>query len=249
VLSNADRADNAEELVKTIREQRKEGADFTKIYETGPDHYADGTLHAPYQYTEAELKAAVDEAARYGQGPGHGVAVHATCEPGAGYAVEAGVMAVDHAYYLSPATMRMMKEKDIPAVPTFAIAEYFAEHADSPAAAEKLKQEQAFHAAQFKLQLAAGVPMAVGSDVGPFPHGTQARELELMVQYGMPAVQVLQADLLNGAKLLGWAGKIGELKPGFYADVIAVQGDPIADVSAVTRVAFVMKDGVVYRRP
>jgi len=91
--------------------------------------------------------------------------------------------------------------------------------------------------------------MAVGSDVGPFPHGTQARELELMVQYGMPAAQVLQADLLNGAKLLGWEGKIGELKTGAYADVIAVQGNPVADISATTRVQFVMKNGTVYKRP
>jgi imidazolonepropionase-like amidohydrolase len=248
-LSNADYADTADELVKAIREQRKQGADFTKIYETGPDHYSDGALSAPYQYTVAELKAAVAEAARYGNGAGHSVAVHATCEPGAGYAVQAGVASIDHGYYLSPATMRMMKEKGIPAVPTFAIAEYFADHAASPAAAQKLKQEQAFHAAQFKLQLAAGVPMAVGSDVGPFPHGTQALELQLMVQYGMPAAEVLRADLLNGAKLLGWEGKIGELKPGGYADVIAVEGDPVADISATTRVRFVMKNGVVYKRP
>lgn len=91
--------------------------------------------------------------------------------------------------------------------------------------------------------------MAVGSDVGPFPHGTQAREFELMVQYGMSAADVLRADLINGAKLLGWEGKIGELEPGFYADVVAVQGDPVADISAVSHVDFVMKDGVVYRRP
>lgn len=90
--------------------------------------------------------------------------------------------------------------------------------------------------------------MAVGSDVGPFPHGTQAREFELMVQYGMSPVAVLQADMLNGAKLLGWAGQIGELKPGYYADVIAVPGDPTKDISAVTHVSFVMKDGVVYRK-
>jgi imidazolonepropionase-like amidohydrolase len=97
--------------------------------------------------------------------------------------------------------------------------------------------------------LAAGVPMAVGSDVGPFPHGTQARELELMVEYGMPSMAVLQADLLNGAKLLGWGGQIGELKAGYYADVIAVVGDPVKDISAVTKVSFVMKGGVVYKRP
>ena len=249
ILSNADFANNADELVKVIREQRKEGADFTKMYETGKDHFANGVFTTPYQYTEAELKTAIDEATRFDPRPGHGVAVHATGEPGTGYAVAAGVMSVDHAYNLSPATMRMMKEKGIPAVPTFAISEYFAEHAGSPRAKASREAEQAFHAEQFKKQLAAGVPMAVGSDVGPFPHGTQAREMELMVQYGMPAADVLKADLLNGAKLLGWEGQIGELKQGFYADVIAVPGDPLKDISAATKVGFVMKDGIIYKRP
>ena len=248
VLSNADYADSADEIVKVMREQRKQGADFTKMYETGKDKEVDGVFSTPYQYTEAELKAAVDEAHRMGNGAGHGVAVHATGEPGTGYAVAAGVMSVDHAYQLSAATMRMMKEKGIPAVPTFAITEYFADHASSPAHGEQQHKLQAFHAAEFKKQLAAGVPMAVGSDVGPFPHGTQARELELMVEYGMPAAEVLRADLLNGAKLLGWEGKIGELKEGFYADVIAVPGDPVKDISATAKVRFVMKGGVVYKR-
>jgi imidazolonepropionase-like amidohydrolase len=248
VLSNADYANNADEIVKVMREQRKEGADFTKIYETGRDSFSKGVFTTPYQYTEAELNAAVTEAARMDPRPGHGVAVHATGEPGTGYAVEAGVMSVDHADYLSPATMKMMKEKGIPAVPTFAISEYFAAHS-SPAVKARRMEQQAFHAAEFRKQLAAGVPMAVGSDVGPFPHGTQARELELMVEYGMSAPEVLKADMLNGAKLLGWEGQIGELKPGFYADVIAVPGDPLKDISVVTKVAFVMKGGVVYKRP
>ncbi len=248
VLSNADYANNADELVKVIRQQRKEGADFTKIYETGADRYANGILTTPYQYTVAELKAAIAETARYGRGPGHGVSVHATGEPGTGYAVEAGVESVDHADSLSSATMKMMKEKGIPAVPTFAISEYFAIHAGSPAATARRMESLDFHAAEFKKQLAAGVPMAVGSDVGPFSHGTQAREMELMVKYGMSPAEVLKADLLNGAKLLGWEGQIGELKAGFLADVIAVDGDPIADISALTKVKFVMKGGVVYKQ-
>lgn len=248
VLSNADYANSAEELVTVIRQQRKDGADFTKIYETGRDRFGNGILSTPYQYTEAELKAAVTEASRFNPLPGHGVAVHATGEPGAGYAVAAGVMSVDHADQLSDETMRVMKMKGIPAVPTFAISEYFAEHAATPAGAAQRHAMQAFHAAQFRRQLAAGVPMAVGSDVGPFPHGTQAREMVLMVQYGMPAADVLRADLLNGARLLGWEGQLGELKPGLYADIIAVKGDPTTDISATTRVSFVMKDGVVYRR-
>ncbi len=243
VPGNATYADSADELIHVMREQRKQGSDFFKIYQTGQDHFADGRLSSPYQYTEAQLAAAVAEAARVGTRVG----VHCVAEPGALYAAEAGVASIDHAYQLSPETMRLMKEKQIYAVPTFAISEYFAAHAATPEAGARERAELAFHAAEFKRQLAAGVPMAVGSDVGPFPHGTQARELELMVEYGMPAPDVLRADLLHGARLLDWEGQIGELKPGFYADVIAVGGDPLRDISAVRRVSFVMKGGKVKR--
>jgi imidazolonepropionase-like amidohydrolase len=250
VLSNADYADSEEEIVKVMREQRKGGADFTKIYETGRDSFRDGVFKTPYQYTEAELAAAVKEGERTGGGvgSGRGVAVHATGEPGTGFAVAAGVASVDHADQLSEATMRAMKEKQIYAVPTFTIVEYFAEHAASSARAAAERVQQAYHASEFKKQLAAGVPMAVGSDVGPFPHGTQARELELMVEYGMKPAAVLQADMLNGAKLLGWGGQIGELKAGYFADVIAVPGNPLEDISVTKKVSFVMKGGAIYRR-
>ncbi len=244
VLSNATYANNAAELVTVIRQQFKEGADFIKVYETGPDSLRDGQFSTPFQYTEAELRAAVDEAARTGK---H-VAVHATGEPGTLYAARAGVVSIDHAYQLSDETMRLMREKQIFAVPTFAIAEYFADHAATPAQAERERRMQDFHAQEFRKQLGVGVPMAVGSDVGPFPHGTQARELVLMVKYGMTPLATLQADLLNGAKLLGWQDQIGALKPGFFADIIAVPGDPLADISALQKVTFVMKAGTVYRR-
>jgi imidazolonepropionase-like amidohydrolase len=241
VLSNADYANTADELVAVMREQRKGGADFTKIYETGRDRLKDGVFTTPYQYTEAQLAAAVAEAKRTGSRVG----VHCTGEPGASYAVEAGVASIDHGYFLSPATMKTMHDKQIYAVPTFAIAEYFADHAANPATEKREREQLAFHAEQFKKQMAAGVPFAVGSDVGPFPHGTQARELELMVKYGMSPVDVLRADLINGAKLLDWADAIGQLKPGFYADVIAVPGDPVKDISVVTKPSFVMKNGEV----
>jgi len=244
VLSNATYANNAAELVLVIRRQFKEGADFIKIYETGRDSLRDGRFSTPYQYTEAELSAAVEEAARTGQR----VAVHATGEPGALYAARAGVASIDHAYQLSDETMRIMREKQIFAVPTFTIAEYFAGHAASPAEAERQRQMLDLHVEEFHKQLRAGVPMAVGSDVGPFPHGTQAREFVLMVKYGITPLAALQADLLNGAKLLGWQDQIGALKPGYWADVIAVPGDPLKDISALERVSFVMKGGVIYRK-
>jgi len=243
ISSNATYANNAGELVSVIRQQLKEGADFIKIYQTGADRMGDGKLTTPYQYTEAQLEAAVQETARVGKRVG----VHCTGEPGALYAVQAGAASIDHAYQLSPETMRIMREKQIYAVPTFTVSEYFADHAESPALAEHERALLAFHAAEFRKQLAAGVPMAVGSDVGPFPHGTQAREFELMVEYGMPAAEVLRASLLNGARLLGLQDLIGQLKPGFYADVIAVPGDPLQDISVLKRVSFVMKSGIVYQ--
>ena len=244
VLSNADYANNAGEIVRVMREQHKGGADFTKIYETGPDSLIGDVFTTPYQYTEAELAAAVTEAHRTGSR----VAVHCTGEPGASYAVHAGVASIDHAYHLSPETMKLMHEKEIYAVPTFTIMEYFAAHPDHPGDGPKYQAELDYHAAEFKKQLAAGVPFALGTDVGPFPHGTQAREFELMVKFGMTPLDVLRSDLINGAKLLDWADSIGQLKPGFYADIIAVPGDPLTDISVLKHPVFVMKDGEIVRR-
>ncbi|HVN17983.1 MAG TPA: amidohydrolase family protein [Dongiaceae bacterium] len=244
VLPNANYANNADELITVMRQQFKEGADFIKIYETGADSVRDGRLSTPYQYTEPQLEAAVKEAARLGK---H-VAVHATGEPGTLYAAQAGVVSIDHADQLSEETMRLMKEKGIFAVPTFTIFEYFAEHAATAQQSAREHQILDLKVQEFKKQIAAAVPMAVGSDVGPFPHGTQARELVLMVKYGMTPLAVLQADLLNGAKLLGWEKQIGSLEPGYLADVIAVTGNPLDDISAVNDASFVMKGGIVYKK-
>jgi len=244
LLSNATRVTGITELISTIRQQFKDGADFIKMYETGRDAYRNGELSTPYQFTEAELSAAIQEAARVGKQ----VAVHATGEPGTLYAARAGVSSIDHADQTSDETMRLMREKQIFAVPTFAISEYFADHAATPELVARGHQNMDRHGQEFRKQLAAGVPMAVGSDVGPFPHGTQAREFELMVKYGMPPLQVLQAGLLNGAKLLGWQGQVGVLKTGYFADIIAVPGNPLDNINTLTKVEFVMKGGVVYRR-
>jgi imidazolonepropionase-like amidohydrolase len=149
---------------------------------------------------------------------------------------------------LSPETMRLMHEKHIYAVPTLTIFEYFAEHAQSPERAARERAMIALHAAEFRKQIAAGVPVAMGSDVGPFPHGTQAREFALMVQYGMTPLAALRAGTLNGAALLGWKDQIGAVKAGYLADLIAVSGDPTEDIGALGRVRFVMKGGVIYRR-
>ena len=244
VLPNADIANSADELVAVLRDQHKQGSDFAKIYETGHDAIVDGSLRSPYQYTQTQLAAAVEEARRLGTV----VAVHAQDEPGALYAAQAGVASIDHASELSAETMRLMIEKKIPAVPTFAIFEYFARHAGTPAAAAREQALLDIKIAEFKMQIAAGIPFAVGSDVGPFPHGTQAHEMTLMVRYGMKPLAVLQAGMIEGARLLGWADRIGQLKPGFLADIVAVPGNPLDDISAVERVSFVMKGGAVVRQ-
>jgi imidazolonepropionase-like amidohydrolase len=259
VLSNADYANNADEIVAAIREQHKQGSTFVKMYETGPDSMVPGgqpgmprvagdpefwNFHSPYQYTEAQLKAGVEEAARLGTNVG----VHAQGEPGTLYAAEAGVASIDHATQLSEDTMQLMKERHIPAVPTFTIFEYFAEHAPSAAATAREHAMLDYKIHEFKRQVAAGVPMAVGSDVGPFPHGTQAKEFELMVRYGMTPVAVLQADYLNGAQILTWQNSVGQLKAGYYADVITVPGNPLEDITALERVGFVMKGGIIYKQ-
>jgi imidazolonepropionase-like amidohydrolase len=274
VPGNADYANDAEQLVETIREQHKEGSSFVKIYETGPDSQVKNgqepltpcvgdrscadrmpmaleandpgfwDFHSPYQYTVEELTAAVTEARRLGTNVG----VHDQGEPGAYFAAEAGVASIDHATQLSAKTMEIMKAKHIPAVPTFTIFAYFADHAPNAAAAAREHAMLDYKIHEFKRQVAAGVPMAVGSDVGPFPHGTQAKEFELMVQYGMTPVAVLQADYLNGAQILMMQNKVGQLKPGFYADVVAVPGNPLDDITAVERMSFVMKGGVVYKQ-
>ena len=241
VLSNATYANNAFELVNVIRQQFKEGADFIKIYETGRDRYANGTFTTPFQYTEEELSAAVKEAARVGKR----VAVHATGEPGTLYAARAGVVSIDHGDLLSAETMRIMREKHIFVVPTFAISEYFAEHSSGGA---NRRESINFHIAEFRKQIAAGVPVAMGSDVGPFPHGTQAREFGLMVQNGLSPIASIQAGTVNAAELLGWKNEIGALKSGYFADIVAVPGDPLKDISALEHVTFVMKNGVVYRK-
>ena len=245
VLPNATQANSAAELITVLRQQFKEGADFAKIYQTGKDSVVNGRIISPFQFTEAELTAAVIEAARTNRK----VAVHASSDPGALYAARAGVASIDHAEQLSEETMRLMRTKHIFAVPTFTILDYFATHAASPQQAAARERIMAIHEAEFRKQLAAGVPVAMGSDVGPFPHGTQAHEFTLMVKYGMSPLQAIQAGTLNAADLLDWKGSIGALKPGYFADIVAVPGDPLRDITALEKVQFVMKAGTIYRRP
>ncbi len=245
IPSNADVVQTRRQLIHTIRLQIKDGATFIKIYETGRDRFADGIFSTPYQFTEPQLAAAVQEAARLGTF----VSVHAQGEPGTLYAAQAGVASLDHATQLSPRTIRIAIRKHIFAVPTFTVFKFFADHAPNAKSAANQYAELAYKARQFRLQLKAGMPMAMGSDVGPFPHGTQATEFVLMVHYGMAPLEAIQAGTINAATLLRAQANLGSLTPGKYADIIAVQGNPLQDISALTRVKFVMKGGTIYKQP
>ena len=142
--------------------------------------------------------------------------------------------------------MRIMREKRIFAVPTFAIVEYFAAHA-APRPQTKRAGAQEFHAPQFKQRGRRACPRR-RLRRGPFPHGTQAREYELMVKYGMSPAETLHSGLINGAKLLDWENQIGQLKSNFYADIIAVPGNPLEDIKVLAHPTFVMKNGEVIRK-
>lgn len=244
IPSNADVVTSTDDIIRTIREQIKEGADFIKMYETGRDQFIDGRFFTPYQFTEAQLAAAVQEAARVHER----VAVHVMGEPGALYAAEAGVMSLDHAVRLSPQTMQIMRAKGIPAVPTFTIFEYFADHGSASERAF-MRKFLNYKIEQFHRQIAAGIRFAAGSDVGPFPHGTQGEEYALLVRYGLTPLRAIQAGTLEGARLLDESDHLGQLAPGFDADVIGVPGDPLHDISILQHVRFVMKAGKIYRLP
>ena len=242
VLSNADYANSIDQIVEVMRAQHKEGSDFAKVYETGPDKMIGGVLETPYQYTEAQLAAAVEEARRLGTV----VAVHAMGEPGTLYAAEAGVASIDHATQLSDETMRLMREKHIPAVPTFAIFEYFARTPNrrpsrartGPARLQDWRVQEASrrrHSLRCRFRRrsvsARNASHRVGTD-GPLRHEAAGRIA------GRPH-QRREASRLGG--------QIGQLRPGYFADVVAVPGNPLEDITAVEHVSFVMKNGAVVR--
>ena len=241
IPDNADMVTGIPEIVATIRRQISLGATFIKMYETGSERMVNGEFHVQYQFTEPELAAAVQEAAREGTFVG----VHDNGEPGTLYAAQAGVASIDHATQLSPETMRLMVQKHIFAVPTFTIFEFFASPEGGGRGGPNPTNE--YKAAEFRKQIAAGVPFAMGSDVGPFPHGTQAKEFYWMVHYGMAPLAAIQAGTINAAELLRDDKDIGSLDPGKFADIVGVAGDPLQDITLLQHVAFVMKGGVVYK--
>ncbi len=227
-------------LVTAARRQISAGADVVKLY--ADYRWRPGEPSRP-TFTEAEMRSAVEVA----HSAGRTVAAHANTAEGMRRAVLAGVDTIEHGAEGTPEVFKLMRERGVAFCPTLAasdaIARYHGWNGSDPAPAPVAQSRAAFRAA-----LSAGVTMCVGGDVGVFPHGENARELELMVAAGMPAAQVLIAATSGNARSFHMAEQIGALKPGLLADLIAVEGDPSRDIKAVRAVQFVMKGGRVFGR-
>jgi len=238
-------ADGAD-VIHKVRENIKYGADVIKFMATG-GVLSEGDNPALEQYSPEEMKMIVETA----HGLGRKVAAHAHGELGIRNAVLAGVDSIEHGSYINDEDIRLMKERGTYLVPTVYLQDWLMQNLQSlgltPSNIEKARtvlpiaQKNLSHAFQ------SGVKIAFGTDAAVYPHGLNAHEFEKMVQMGLPPLTAIQAATVNAADLLGWSDRVGTLEPGKFADIIAVDGDPIADVRILQNVRFVMKGGEVVR--
>jgi imidazolonepropionase-like amidohydrolase len=238
-------ADGPEEVSKVVRTNLKNGADFIKILATGAV-LSKGMPPGAQAYSDAEIQAAVTEAKRWGRQ----VASHAHGIDGIKASIRAGVRTVDHGSYLDDEAVAMLKATNRRTfyVPTLLTSAAIAVDASVPESErERSRQIAAIKDAGFRRALAAGLPIGFGTDAAVIPHGDNAKELEVRVKLGeSPMAAITSATSLN-AEIIGWSDRVGSIEPGKFADLIAVGGDPLRDITELQRVRFVMKGGVVYR--
>jgi imidazolonepropionase-like amidohydrolase len=241
-------ADGPDQVRAAVRYQIKYGATVIKTCATG-GVLSEGTAVGATQYTYEELKAMVEEANRLERR----VAAHAHGTEGIKIAVRAGVSSIEHGSFLDEEGARLMRERGTYLVATLSAAESV-ESAAKSGVLKGLRASKAMAAAAavrsaIKLAAANRVQMAVGSDSGVVPHGTNGREFVLLVQWGgLSNMDAIVAGTLNGAKLLGWEKNVGSLTTGKWADIVAVSGDPSKDIQDIQKIAFVMKNGVIYKQ-
>src|SRR5262245_1900386 len=238
-----DGPDNAR---KAVREQISFGADWIKLYSDRSYFVrSDGVLDDIPTFTIDELRAIVDEAHRQH----HKVASHAMALNGVHNSVEAGVDSVEHGDYIADADLKTMVEKGIYYVPTIYVGEYVAQGRAATGASVWLDMIR-IHGATFQRAVKAGVKIVFGTDVGGFDWGIDpAIEFPLMVKYGMTPAQAIRSATTTAAEMLGMQNDVGSIAPGKFADVVAVKGDPLNDVSLLQKVDFVMKGGEIYKQP
>jgi imidazolonepropionase-like amidohydrolase len=238
--------DGADAARKAVREQISYGADWIKVYsDRGYRVREDGVLDDVPTFTLEELKAIVDEAHR----ERHKVASHAMALYGVHNSVEAGVDSIEHGNYISEEDMKTMVAHGIFYVPTIYVGAYVAEGRSAAGAPVWVKM-LAIHEETFRRALKAGVKIAFGTDAGGFAWTVNpAKEFAYMVKWGMTPRQALRSATTSAAELLGWSDQVGSIESGKFADIVAVPGDPVADITLLEKVDFVMKGGQVYRKP
>jgi imidazolonepropionase-like amidohydrolase len=238
--------DGADEARKAVREQIMYGADWIKVYsDRSYKVRPDGVLDDIPTFTLDELRAIVDEAHR----ERHKVASHAMALNGVHNSVEAGVDSIEHGNYISDADLKTMAAHGTYYVPTIFVGEYVAQGRaaeGAPVWVQMLKT----HEDTFRRALKANVKIAFGTDAGGFAWTVNpAKEFAYMVKWGMTPMQAIRSATIDAAALLGTQDKVGTIEPGKLADIVAVHGDPLADVSILEKVDFVMKGGAVYKKP
>ena len=239
-------ADGVNEIRKLIRFEIKNGADIIKLVATAGVLSEEESVGAP-QYSQEEMNAAVEEAAMWGKK----VAAHAHGAEGIKRAARAGVASIEHGSLIDDEGIRLMKEKG-----TYLVADIYnddyivAEYTRMGYPAKIIEKEKIVGRTQrenFQKAVRAGVKIAFGSDAGVYPHGWNGKQFAHMVRWGLTPMGAIQAATVHAADLLGWSDRVGAIAPGLYADLIAVAGDPLKDITELERVQFVMKGGVVYK--
>ncbi|MDH4873442.1 amidohydrolase family protein [Pseudomonas sp. BN515] len=238
-------ANGAEAFERKVRQQFKYGADFIKVCITGG--FMSGTDPRVTQFSEEELKAVIDTAHRYRKK----VAVHAHGADGIRLAARLGADSIEHASLVDDEGLKLLKQKNIPIVPTLAIDSLALEHAVEAGANQYnlavLKQTGTIHKQNIGKAIKAGIPIIYGTDAPITPHGTNPVEFHYLVEAGLTPLQAIQAATVTPAKWLGASEDIGSLDAGRFADIIAVHADPLADIRVLEKVQWVMKGGKVYK--
>jgi imidazolonepropionase-like amidohydrolase len=240
-------ADGVDQVRQVVRTNLKHGADFTKVLATGAV-MSKGIPPGAQQYSDDELAVAVQETSRWGRF----TAAHAHGTEGIKAAIRAGVRTIDHGSMLDDEAARMMKARGTYFAPTLYVGHAILNDNQAlniPAhQVEREKQMQGTQERAFKIALAHKLPIAFATDAGVFPHGENAREFAIRVGLGQSPMAAIEGATRIAAEAMGWADRVGTLQSGLFADLIAVAGDPLADVSELERVSFVMKGGVVYKQ-